>query len=94
MKKKVIEVELAGTLEKRDDTVAVVVRRPDAKPLAAAEVKAIGNAVAEVFGDSVLVICLGPNEGVETLTERDMNDRGWVRGVVSDDRRSQIARKH
>lgn len=92
MKKKVIEVKLVGTLQNQENTVAVVVRRPNAKPMVDAEVKAIGNAVKEAFGDSILVICLGPNEGVETLSERQMNDRGWVRGATSD--RSTMKRVH
>lgn len=94
LKKRVIEVqvELTGTLEAKEDTVAVVVRRPNATPLSGAEVKAIGNAVKQAFGDAVLVICLGPNEGVETLSETEMNARGWVRGAVSP--RSEMRRTH
>lgn len=93
MKKRVIEVELVGTLERTADTVAIMVRRPDTKPPTAAELKAITTAVATMFDDGVVVICLGPNEHIETLNEAEMNARGWHRGMVSEDGRTKIIRK-
>ena len=92
MKRKDIVVELVGTLERTGDTVAIMVRRPETKPPSAAELKAISTAVATMYDDGVLVICLGPNEHIETLSEAQMNARGWVRGAVSDDGRSTIKR--
>lgn len=92
MKKRVIEVELVGTLERTADTVAIMVRRAVTKPPTAAELKAISTAVCTMYDDGVVVICLGPNESIETLNEAEMNSRGWVKGAVSEDGRSTIRR--
>ncbi len=92
MKRKVIEVELVGTLERTGDTVAIMVRRSVTKPPTGAELRAISQAVVAMYDDGVVVICLGPNEHIETLNEAEMNARGWVRGAVSDDGRSKIRR--
>ena len=94
MKKKVIEVVLVGTLERTEHTVAVMVRRAETKEPTEKEMRAISQAVTTMYDDGVLVICLGPNEHIETLDETEMNQRGWVRGTVSKDRRTQIRRKH
>ena len=94
MKKRVIEVEVVGILEMKEDTVAVMVRRTSTKLPTGDEVRAVGNAIAAVAGDHVLVIMLGPNEYIETLSETEMNARGWIRGAVSEDRRTEIKRMH
>ena len=93
MKKRTIEVQLDGTLERKPDTAAVVLRLQHAKLLPEESVHAMGNAVKEAFGDEVLVIILSPNEHVETLSEGEMAKRGWVRGTVSDDGNTSIRRK-
>ncbi len=93
MKKRLIEVELVGTLERTGDTVAIMVRRSVTAPPSAAELRAITQAVATMYDDGVVVICLGPNEHIETLNEAEMAARGWVKGALSEDGRSSIRRK-
>lgn len=87
-----VKVEVVGTLDRREDTVAIVVRRSKAEEFNKHEVRAIGNVLKEAFGDKVLVIILGPNDHVETLSEGEMSDRGWVRGIASD--RSRLTSVH
>ena len=92
MKKREIEVKMVGTLERTENTVAILVRRPDTKQPTGAELRAITQAVTTMYDDNVLVICLGPNEQIESLNEAEMNARGWVRGVTGD--RGTLMRKH
>jgi len=92
MKKRVIECELIGTLEAKEDTVVVMVRRPDTHPPSPEEVKAVGEAVHQAFGYNVMAVLLGPNEHIETLSESEMAKRGWVRGTMSGDGKTSIRR--
>jgi hypothetical protein len=91
-KKRVLEVELVGTLERTEDTAAIMVRSAEARRMTGQEMSALDGALKAVFGEGVLMIVLGPGEFVEALSEGEMAARGWVRGALSEDGRTSIRR--